>query len=119
MKRAQLRRRVGQLWPIVLVPLPIERDLTVVPVARMTSDEMRRELCKLSGVENGDIIGAAEVSTRDAAAAGLADEAAAFQRMADEMRAVDVAAASRRFVDPLRDGYHAGPDDEAPAEEDR
>jgi hypothetical protein len=105
-KVRDLRRRLGSLRP-----RPVET--TYRQLGQLTSDELRRELCALAGVENGDIVGACEASARDLATAGLADEGAEFQKIADELRAADLAAASRRFVDPLRAGNDPGPDDES------
>ena len=55
----------------------------------MTSDEMRRQLCTLAGVEPGDLVGAAEVSARDLDRAGCAEEAAAFRGWADQVREIE------------------------------
>jgi len=102
-KVRDLRRRLGSLRPR-------PADTTFRPLEQLTSDELRRELCSLSGADGMN--DAIERSALDAEAAGLPGEAREFRKWADEQRAADLAATSRRFVDPLRDGNHTGPDDE-------
>jgi len=103
-KVRDLRRRLGSLRPR-------PADTTFRPLEQLTSDELRRELCSLSGADGMN--DAIERSALDAEAAGLPGEAREFRKWVDELRAADLAAASRGFEDPLRAGNDPGPDDES------
>ena len=115
-RRPRLGTRVRRLRPVRLPPLRPAPSL-FQPLDSMTSDEMRRQLCTLAGVEPGDLVGAVEVSARDLDRAGCADEAAAFRGWADQVREIEAktpappSASQPAEFDP--DSEDAGPENDS------